>query len=136
MAAPVVHFEIHATDRPALARFYEEVFGWATQSAPQMPYTLLYPNGKARQDRDEELAGPGIAGGMMDRRGPAPEKGAPVNGFTCVIQVEDLDATKEAILAHGGETALEPMDIEGVGRVYYFHDPSGNIVCAMQPVTS
>ena len=133
MASPVVHFEIHANDRAALASFYEQVFGWATQAAPGMPYTLLYPNGKARASHDDALEGPGIAGGMMDRQGPAPEKGAPVNGFTCVIQVEDLATTKAAILAHGGETALDEMDIEGVGRVYYFHDPSGNIVCAMQP---
>lgn len=134
MAAPIIHFEIHASDRPDVARFYEGVFGWATQSAPGMPYTLVYPNGQARTSPDQELEGPGIAGGMLDRQGPAPEDGAPVNGFVCILQVENVEATKEAVLAHGGRTALEPMDVEGVGRVYYFKDPAGNIAGALQPV--
>lgn len=130
MASPVVHFEIHANDRPALARFYETVFGWATMSADGMPYTLLFPTGEANPGQAPSV---GIGGGMMDRKGPMPEKGQPMNGFTCVIQVDDLAATKAAILEHGGETAVDEMDVPGVGRVYYFHDPSGNIVCALQP---
>lgn len=130
MSAPVVHFEIHANDRAALARFYEEVFGWSTMATEAMPYTLLFPTGEATPGQAPRV---GIGGGMMDRQGPAPEKGQPVNGFTCVIQVDDLAATKAAILSNGGDTALDEMDVDGVGRVYYFHDPSGNIVCAMQP---
>ncbi len=130
MGSPVVHFEIHANDRAELAAFYETVFGWKTVAAEGMPYTLLFPTGEGEPGQPQSV---GIGGGMMDRQGPAPEKGQPVNGFTCVIEVEELAATKEAILANGGETALDDMDIPGVGTVYYFHDPSGNIVCALQP---
>lgn len=130
MSAPVVHFEIHANDRAALTQFYETVFGWKSMGMEGQPYTLLFPTGEMDPGQMPSM---GIGGGMMDRQGPAPEKGQPVNGFTVVIQVDDLDATMALIHEHGGETAVEPMDIEGVGRAYYFHDPSGNIVCALQP---
>ncbi len=133
MAAPVVHFEVHADDRPALAAFYERVFGWKTMAAPGMPYTLLFPTGGGEPGQPQPV---GIGGGMMDRQGPRPEAGAPVNGFVCVLEVADLDASHQAVLANGGATALEPFDVEGVGRVFYFHDPAGNIVGCMQPVSA
>lgn len=131
MGSPVIHFEIHASDRPAVAAFYETVFGWKTLSAPGMPYTLLWPTGEDLQPGQPPATG--IGGGMLDRQGGPPEDGAPVNGFVCILQVEDVEATKDAVLAHGGQTALEPMDVEGVGRVYYFKDPDGNVAGALQP---
>lgn len=130
MAAPVVHFEIHATDRAALAAFYENVFGWKTMAAPGMPYTLLFPTGAGEPGMPQ---GVGIGGGMMDRMGGPPADGAPVNGFTCILEVEDLDHAYQGVQAHGGAIALEPMDIEGVGKVFYFKDPDGNIVGCLQP---
>lgn len=129
MAAPLVHFEIHATNRQELATFYESVFGWSTNAIEQMPYTLISPTGGNPQEPPLE----GIGGGMLDRQGPAPQLGAPVNGFVCVIQVDDLVATKSAILAHGGGIALDIMTIQGVGQVFYFHDPDRNLVGCMQP---
>ncbi len=133
MAAPVVHFEIHASDRPALAKFYEDVFGWSTRSMEGMPYTLIMPmEGENPQDPPPE----GIAGGMLDRQGPNPAPGAPVNGFVCVLQVDDLDDAHAQVLQHGGSEAVAPFDVEGVGRVFYFHDPAGNIVGCMQPMAT
>lgn len=130
MAAPVVHFEIHANDRPGLARFYEAVFGWKTMSAEGMPYTLLFPTGEGEPGQAPSV---GIGGGMMDRQGGSPEEGQPVNAFVCVIQVDDLETTHKKVLEHGGRTAVDPMDVPGVGRVFYFKDPSGNIVGCLQP---
>lgn len=129
MAAPVIHFEIHATDRAALAAFYEKVFGWKTMAAPGMPYTLLFPTGTGDPGQPQ---GDGIGGGMLDRQGPRADDGAPVNGFVCILHVADVAATREAVLAHGGLVALEPFDVEGVGRVFYFKDPDGNIAGALQ----
>ncbi len=130
MAAPVVHFEIHATDRPGLAQFYEDVFGWSTRSMDGMPYTLVMPmEGENPEDPPPE----GIAGGMLDRQGSAPEAGAAVNGFVCVIQVENLEGTHAKVLEHGGTEAVPPFEVEGVGRVFYFHDPDGNMVGCMEP---
>ncbi len=131
MGSPVVHFEIHASDRPALASFYAEVFGWNHASAPGMPYTLLGPTGE--DPAAGEAPSDGIGGGMMDRKGPAAEAGAPVNGFVCVIQVDDLAATEAAVQRHGGEVTVPQMDVPGVGRVFYFRDPDGNLVGVLQP---
>lgn len=130
MAAPVVHFEIHASNRPALAQFYETVFGWSTMSVEGMPYTLVFPTGEATPGK---APSEGIGGGMLDRMGDAPVDGAPVNGFVCIIQVSDLQASYDAVKANGGAIALEPFDVEGTGRVFYFHDPDANIVGVMQP---
>ncbi len=130
MAAPVVHFEIHASDRPALMQFYADVFGWSGQPMEGMDYTVLMPmQGENPEDPPPE----GIGGGMMDRQGPVPDVGAPVNGFVCVLQVNDLEATRAAVAKHGGVEAVPPFDIEGVGRAYYFRDPDNNLVGAMQP---
>ncbi len=135
MAAPVVHFEIHASDPARCRAFYEKTLGWATGDVPGMEgqYWMMYPNGRARQSRDEELPGPGIAGGMMIRQGPPPAEGAPVNGYVCVVEIPDLDRTYGAVKKNGGSIALEPMDIPNVGRVFYFKDTEGNIVGALQP---
>ncbi len=131
MGSPVIHFEIHASDRPAVAKFYEEVFGWNHVSAPGMPYTLLGPTGE--DPGSGEAPTEGIGGGMMDRNGSAPEDGAPVNGFVCIIQTDDLDGTYDRVLKHGGRIAVERQDIEGVGRGFYFKDPDGNLAGVMQP---
>ncbi len=131
MGSPVVHFEIQATNRPALAKFYENVFGWNHVSAPGMPYTLLGPTGE--DPSSGEAPSEGIGGGMMDRNGPAPEDGAGLNGFVCVIQTDDLDETHRQVGKHGGKIVVEPMAVQGVGRVFYFKDPDGNLVGVMQP---
>lgn len=135
MGSPVVHFEIHAQEPERALAFYRGVFGWADNTVPGMEqqYWLLYPDGQVRESRDEELPGIGIAGGMLVRQGPPPDEGAPVNGFVCVIQVDDLDAVHGAVPEHGGSIALPPFDVEGVGRVFYAKDTEGNIFGVIQP---
>ena len=130
MGAPVIHFEVHASDPETLAAFYKDVFGWAYQAAPGMPYTLLFPTGVITVGEGQAE---GIGGGMLQRQGPAPDKGAPVNGFVCIFQVEELEAAHAAVLDHGGQIALEPMEVEGVGRVFYGLDPDRNIFGVLQP---
>lgn len=130
MAAPVIHFEIQATDRPRLAAFYETVFGWKTQSASGMPYTLLMPTGAGEPGQGQSE---GIGGGMLDRNGPAPRDGEGVNAFVCILQVGDLEATRAAVLQGGGRIVVEPFEVEGVGRVFYFRDPDGNLAGCLQP---
>lgn len=126
MAAPVVHFEIHANDPDRARAFYGDVFGWTSNDVPGMEqgYWLL-DTGKGD--------GPGIQGGMLVRRGPAPQEGQPVNAFVCIISVEDLDATHAAVTEAGGTIAMPPFEVPGVGRVFYGRDPEGNLFGAMEP---
>ena len=75
----------------------------------------------------------GINGGMMLRKGPRPQNDAPVNGYSCIIGVDDVDATVTKIKAAGGTMALPAMDIPGVGRLAYMHDTEGNIFGIIKP---
>src|SRR5215813_8597416 len=110
--ARVVHFEIHADNPAAAARFYETVFGWRTQHIPAVNYWVIATG-----------EGPGIDGGIVPRRGPAPPEGSPLNGFVCGIGVENLDATFAKAIANGAAFAMEKFAIPGVGWMAYIKDP-------------
>lgn len=118
-----VHFEIHASDPEAVVSFYEQVFGWKIERWGDQPYWLIN-TGHTR---------PGIDGGLVPRRGPAPAADAPVSSFVNTIDVENLDATIDTVRAAGGSIALDKHAVPGVGWLAYFRDPDGNLLGAMQP---
>ncbi len=134
MAAPVVHFEIHAADPDRCRAFYEAVFGWVTNDVPGMEqqYWLMFPTGKIQVGPDGG-GGPGIAGGMLNRIGQPPSDDSPVNGYVCILEVDDVEKSFHAVQAHGGTIALPIQEISGVGRVFYGKDTEGNLFGAMQP---
>ncbi|MFY9710328.1 MAG: VOC family protein, partial [Candidatus Cybelea sp.] len=69
--ARVNHFEIHSADPQAAAKFYTDVFGWKISKWDgPMDYWLVSTG-----------EGPGIDGGIVPRRGAAPDSGAAVNGY-------------------------------------------------------
>jgi uncharacterized protein len=122
--ARVVHFEIHAANPEAAAKFYSTIFGWQiTKWEGPVDYWLV-ATGEGR----------GIDGGIVERQGEAPASGAGVNAYVCTIGVTSLDETQSAILANGGTVAVEKQEIPGVGLLAYFKDPDGNIFGALQPV--
>jgi hypothetical protein len=124
MSAPrVTHFEIHAADPAKAAAFYSAVFGWRCVHHAQIDYWTV--------DTDEGNA-PGINGGIVRRRGPAPADGQPVNAFVCTVAVGDLDAYFAKALAHGGGQAVPRFTIPHVGFAAYVKDPDGNILGLMQ----
>ncbi len=116
-----VHFEIHAADPGALARFYCDLFGWAANTWGDTPYRLL-----------DTGAGPGINGAITQRRGPAPEVGAPVMGAALIVGVEDLDATVVRAGELGAAIAVTRHPVPGVGWSAYFRDPDNNVVGLFQ----
>lgn len=113
----VIHFEIHAEDPTACVRWYGDVFGWRSTEIPGAQYWTVSTGD-----------GPGIDGGIMQRRGPAPAPGAPVSSFVCTIGVDALDAQMAKVLGAGAKEALPKFAIPGVGWGAYFIDPFGNIV--------
>lgn len=117
MSHRVVHFEIHADDAAAAAKWYGDLFGWKAQEFYGGEYYLVMTGD-----------GPGIDGGIMKRRGPAAAAGAPVNAFVCTIGVDDIDAHWAKALAAGAKEALPKMAVPGVGWSAYIHDPFGNIL--------
>jgi uncharacterized protein len=119
-----VHFEVHATDPERSIRFYREVLGWQIERWGDQPYWII-TTGKT----DEA----GINGGLLPRRGPAPEPGAPVNAFVVTTAVDDIDATLATAERHGATIALPKEHMAGVGLLAYVHDPDGNLLGLLQP---
>lgn len=120
----VVHFEIHAADPARAVKFYKAVFGWEfTHLPPPMNYWLI----KTGDDKE-----PGINGGLLPRRGPAPAEGQAVNAYTCTVDVPNLDAFFERATKAGAGVALPKMAVPGVGWLAYVKDTEGNILGLMQ----
>jgi predicted enzyme related to lactoylglutathione lyase len=120
----VIHFEIHADDLDRAEAFYTGAFDWVARrwEGGETEYRLLVtgPDDK-----------PGINGAIVPRRRRV--DGQAVISFVCTIQVEDLDATTDRVVARGGTRIVEPRSIAGVGRFAYFRDTEGNVFSALQP---
>ncbi len=118
MPAKFRHFSIHADDVQRAKAFYEAVCGWTfTPWGPPNFYQLL------------DLGG-GFVGALQQRQEPL--TGTGMRGFEVTLGVDDLDATLDAVSAHGGEILTQRYRIEGVGELAYFADTEGNRVGAMQ----
>ncbi len=128
MGNPVVHFQLCAEDVDAMSAFYREVFGWRIEprrlTSVDADVSGTYPIIDAEEG--------GIAGGITDR---IPEKG----GAVLVIEVDDIDATIERVVSHGGRMrfpesppermALSADDDADVRFAWVeFEDPEGNLV--------
>ena len=134
MANLVVHFEIHATEPQRLIDFYTELFGWTFTQFGDMPYWAIETGDGAI---GMETPGRGINGGLTQRQGPAPDRGAPVNGSNFVVGVENsVDEVFRKGLTLGGTQALPLEDMQGIGRVGYLLDPDGNVFELISPVLS
>ena len=134
MANLVVHFEIHATEPQRLIDFYSELFGWSFTQFGDVPYWVIDTGEGAI---GVASPGHGINGGLTQRLGPAPERGAPVNGCNVVVGVDgNVDEVFAKGLQLGGSEAVALEDMQGVGRVGYLLDPDGNVVGLISPVLS
>lgn len=120
MSHPIVHVEFSADDPQAAGKFYREVFDWQIHDHPEMNY-VAYSWGS-------EKAG---GGGFI----PVQEE-SPAGTVIAYIQIEDIEATLQAINERGGKTLEPPMPIPGVGQIAIFADPTGNRVGLVQPEES
>jgi predicted enzyme related to lactoylglutathione lyase len=120
----LVHFAIHADDLERARRFYSSVFGWQFHGYGG---TDLSSFCKIKNAQGEE---PGPIGAMQHRSFSMLQQ--PVLGFECSIEVDDMDATAEAVQASGGKIVMPKTAIPGVGWVVKFRDTEGNLVCAIR----
>ena len=129
----IIHFEIHAADTAKIAEFYKTVFGWEIkkwdppmpkasegQVTPAVDYWMVM----TAPDGSKE---PGINGGIVGRKGPAPSGGEPVNAFVCTIGVPNVDEYLKKVEQAGGTLALPKMAIPGLAWLAYGKDIEGNI---------
>jgi uncharacterized protein len=130
----VVHFEIHASDPQRLIDFYTQLFGWRFSQFGDIPYWTI-DTGEGAMGIN--VPGKGINGGLTQRHGSAPERGAPVNGCDFVVGVDgSIDDLFQRGLDLGGAEALPLADMTGIGRVGYLLDPDGNVFGVISPLLS
>ena len=118
-----IHFEIHAENPQRAIKFYADLFGWTFSKwdAPQDYWLVKTGDGV-----------PGIDGGLLPRRGPAPAAMQPTNAFICTVDVTDVDAAIRKVGEVGGTVVVPKMPIPGVGWLAYANDSEGNIFGIMQ----
>lgn len=143
MSSLVVHFEIHASEPQRLIDFYSELLGWRFERYGDWQYwSISTGQGSAgtgstgQGSAGARPPGAGIDGGLAQREGPAPDAGAPINGSTIVVAVDDVDASIARGVELGAVEVVAPEDLEGVGRVGYLRDPDGNVFGMISEVLS
>jgi len=118
MAGGVVHFELPADDENRAREFYSSVCGWGFQVMPEMEYSLAMTT---PMDEEGRPAVSGSINGGLFRRG---DLTAPV----VTVDVDDIDAALEQIVALGGSVHRGKMEVPGSGWNAYFKDTEGNVV--------
>ena len=112
-----IHFEIPAENPERAIAFYSNILGWKfTKWEGPTDYWLITTG---------DGQGPGIDGGLMQRRDPAQP---------CVntIDVPNLDEYTKRVESNGGKNVVPKMPIPGVGWLAYFKDTEGHIFGLMQ----
>ncbi len=105
----ICYVEIPAGDIPASIAFYQSVFHWETRRRG---------NGSTAFD---DGAGQ-VSGTWVTGRPPSAQP-----GLLVYIMVDDVAATIEAILAHGGEI-VQPVGADAPEITARFRDPAGNVL--------
>ncbi len=115
----LTHFAINTDDVDATQAFYASVFGWQFRAYGPPGFVQIL---------DESGTAP--MGAIQQRRELVDNE--PTRGFECTFGVDDVDATRERVLAAGGSILMEKFTIANVGHLIAFQDPAGNPVLAMQ----
>lgn len=119
MTSRLTHFAINTDDVDATQTFYEAVFGWTFQDYGPPGFVQII---------DETTQAP--MGAIQQRRQLLETE--PTRGFECTFGVDDVDATRERIVAAGGSILMDKFTISNVGHLIAFQDPGGNPALAME----
>jgi predicted enzyme related to lactoylglutathione lyase len=102
---------MYSKEPEKVSEFYKTVFDWDIQHIPDLNYRIV------------NTGGGGINGGIMKPQdGPIP---APT---TFYIDVDDLAAYRQKIVAAGGTMVVENQQVPGMGALSLFLDPDGRII--------
>ncbi len=118
MAAPVVHWEIHAMDGKKLQDFYTDLFGWKVDANNPMNYGLV-DTGSTK----------GAMGGIAQRG----EQSPPAN-LTFYVEVDDLQQYLTKAETLGGRTVMPVTEIPDAVTMALFSDPDGNVIGLVKAV--
>ena len=105
----ICYVEIPAGEIARSAEFYKRVFGWAIRKRGD--------GSTAFDDTTGEVSGTWVLG-----RPPAAKP-----GILFYIMVDNVAATIDAVVAHGGEI-VQPIGADAPEITARFRDPAGNII--------
>ena len=105
----ICYIEIPALDVRRSADFYASVFGWRIRRRGD--------GSAAFDDGAGEVSGTWILG--------RPAASAP--GFLIYVMVDNVAATLESAIAHGGEL-VQPVGVDAPEITARFRDPAGNVI--------
>ncbi len=128
MMNPVVHFEMPYDDRVRMAKFYESVFGWQTQTLGENMGNYVLATTTETGENGPEKPG-AINGGFFPKKPDWPAQHPSV-----VVAVDDIKVSIKKVLDEGGKVLGEPMEIPGVGQYVSFVDTEGNRLSMLQPI--
>ena len=124
MPSRVVHFEVEASDPERAKSFYSRAFGWEMQQmGEEMGNYVVVITGDPKEPG-------GINGGIYKSMSGSKE----LNGYSCVIGVENIDQAMDKIRSAGGQLLGEKMDIPTVGTFIRCKDTEGNFFSILQPL--
>lgn len=129
---PVIHFEMPASDKIRMSKFYETAFGWKMQQLGEEMGNYVVVS-TTESDGMNRPKNPGtINGGFFQKSND--------NQYpSIVIAVDDIKAAMKKIKDAGGKVIGghlqngEPDEIPGVGLYASFTDTEGNRVSVLQP---
>ncbi|MEM1055588.1 MAG: VOC family protein [Bacteroidota bacterium] len=101
------YIEFTVRDLAEAKRFYAEAFGWQ--------FTDYGPTYAGIQGEGREVGG-------MEQTDDLRATGG---GALAILYSDDLEATRDAVIAAGGTVTQAIFAFPG-GRRFHFHDPSGN----------
>jgi predicted enzyme related to lactoylglutathione lyase len=118
MGANLRHFSVNADDVGRARRFYEGALGWTFEAWGPPDFYLVHTG-------DDH-----VTGSVQHR--PELVPGERIVTVEATFAVDDVDATAEAIVAHGGRILMDKTTIAGVGDLIWFQDTEGNALGAMR----
>lgn len=118
--AHVAHFAINADDLDRAKAFYGSVFGWSFSAyGPPGFYMIQGAGGPAN-----------MFASLQQRRDLVPGKS--IFGLECTLSVDNSEQAEAAIIQAGGKIVMPRAILTGIGKLFFFEDPEGNIIGAME----
>ncbi len=112
----ICYLEIPTADVDRSVRFYQAVFGWSIRRRGD--------GATAFDDGVGEVSGAWVTGRAT----------SPTPGLLLYVMVDSVEATVEAVVAHGGRI-VQPLGVDAPERTARFADPDGNVLGLYQEPT-
>ena len=115
--------ELLATDVAPASKFYSDVLGWHEQrlDAEGIEYRIMH-------------VGSQPVAAIVDASVRAPGD-LELSGWIAYAYADDVDATVDSMIQHGGTLLVPPSDTPGVGRTAVAADPQGAAIGLFMPAS-